>query len=137
MLQGEEQPQPRRGTALRHEEGQLATPARAEVLGEIGQRVQSFFPGNGVAALRAALRPIRVVEAEDRRLGKEVYMFTYNGEPHGLRRRANQKDYSVRLQQFFDHYLKGAPEPEWMTKGIPYLERDQEKEKLKAESGVY
>ncbi len=66
-----------------------------------------------------------------RRLGKEAYLFTYNGEPHGLRKRQNQKDYSMRLQQFFDHFLKGAPEPEWMVKGIPYLERDKEKEKYK------
>src|SRR5438045_3743284 len=27
-----------------------------------------------------------------RRLGKECYLFNYNGEPHGLRKRANQKD---------------------------------------------
>jgi dipeptidyl aminopeptidase/acylaminoacyl peptidase len=64
-----------------------------------------------------------------RRLGKEVYLFNYNGEPHGLRKRPNQKDYSIRMQQFFDHFLKGAPEPEWMQKGIPYLDRETEKEK--------
>jgi dipeptidyl aminopeptidase/acylaminoacyl peptidase len=58
-----------------------------------------------------------------RRLGKEVYMFTYNGEPHGLRRRPNQKDYTVRLQQYFDHYLKGAPAPDWMEHGIPYIDK--------------
>jgi dipeptidyl aminopeptidase/acylaminoacyl peptidase len=58
-----------------------------------------------------------------RRLGKEVYMFTYNGEPHGLRRRADQKDYAVRLQQFFDYYLKDAPKPDWMEHGIPYIEK--------------
>jgi dipeptidyl aminopeptidase/acylaminoacyl peptidase len=67
-----------------------------------------------------------------RRLGKEVYLFNYNGEPHHINRRPNQKDYTVRLQQFFDHFLKGAPEPDWMQKGIPYLERDQEKEKFNA-----
>jgi len=66
-----------------------------------------------------------------RRLGKEAYLFTYNGEPHGLRKRRNQKDYTMRLQQFFDHFLKGAPEPEWMVRGIPYLERDKEKAKYK------
>ena len=66
-----------------------------------------------------------------RRLGKEAYLFTYNGEPHGLRKRQNQKDYTMRLQQFFDHFLKGAPAPEWMVKGIPYLQRDKEKEKYK------
>jgi dienelactone hydrolase len=59
-----------------------------------------------------------------RRLGKEVYLFNYNGELHGLRRRVNQKDYTVRLQQFFDHHLKGAPMPEWMAKGIPYKPRE-------------
>jgi dipeptidyl aminopeptidase/acylaminoacyl peptidase len=59
-----------------------------------------------------------------RRLKKEVYMFTYNGEPHNLRRRVNQKDYSLRLQQFFDYYLKGAAKPDWMEHGIPYLEKD-------------
>ena len=60
-----------------------------------------------------------------RRLGKEVYFFVYNGEPHGLRRRPDQKDYTIRLQQYFDHFLKGAPAPEWMTKGVPYIERDK------------
>ena len=58
-----------------------------------------------------------------RRLEKEVYFFSYNGEPHGLRRRPNQKDYTVRLQQFFDYYLKGAPKPEWMQTGIPFIEK--------------
>jgi dipeptidyl aminopeptidase/acylaminoacyl peptidase len=58
-----------------------------------------------------------------RRLGREVYLFNYNGEPHGLRKRTNQKDYAVRLQQYFDHHLKGAPAPDWMVKGVPFLER--------------
>jgi dipeptidyl aminopeptidase/acylaminoacyl peptidase len=58
-----------------------------------------------------------------RRLNKEVYMFTYNGEPHNLRRRADQKDYALRMQQFFDYYLKGADEPDWMKNGIPYLDK--------------
>jgi len=66
-----------------------------------------------------------------RRLGKEVYMFSYNGEKHGLRKRINQKDYTRRLQEFFDHFLKGAPAPEWMEKGIPYLQREKEKEKYR------
>jgi len=66
-----------------------------------------------------------------RRLGKEVYMFSYNGEKHGLRRRINQKDYTRRLQEFFDHFLKGAPAPEWMEKGIPYIQREKEKEKYR------
>ncbi len=66
-----------------------------------------------------------------RRLNKEAYMFSYNGEKHGLRKRINQKDYTHRLQEFFDHFLKGAPEPEWMQKGIPYLQREKEKERYR------
>ena len=66
-----------------------------------------------------------------RRLNREVYMFSYNGEKHGLRKRINQKDYTRRLQEFFDHFLKGAPAPEWMQKGIPYLQREKEKEKYR------
>lgn len=66
-----------------------------------------------------------------RRLGKPAYMFNYNGEKHGLRKRINQKDYTRRLQEFFDHYLKGAPAAEWMEKGIPFLQREKEKEKYR------
>jgi dipeptidyl aminopeptidase/acylaminoacyl peptidase len=64
------------------------------------------------------------------RRGKEVYLFNYNGEFHGLRRRHNQKDFTVRMQQFFDHFLKGESKPEWMVKGIPFLEREEEKERF-------
>ena len=71
-----------------------------------------------------------------RRLGKEAYMFNYNGEKHGLRKRINQKDYTRRLQEFFDHFLKGVPAPEWMEKGIPYLQREKEKEKYRVTEDV-
>jgi dipeptidyl aminopeptidase/acylaminoacyl peptidase len=59
-----------------------------------------------------------------RRLGKECYLFNYNGEPHGLKKKVNQRDYTIRMQQFFDHHLKGAPVPEWMAKGIPARPRE-------------
>jgi hypothetical protein len=60
-----------------------------------------------------------------RRLGKEAYFFNYNGQPHGLTSRPDQKDYTIRMQQYFDHFLKGAPAPDWMEHGVPYLERDR------------
>ena len=44
-----------------------------------------------------------------RRLGKEAYMFNYNGEPHGLRNRDNMKHWTVHMDEFFDHYLLGKP----------------------------
>jgi dienelactone hydrolase len=58
-----------------------------------------------------------------RRLGKEAYMFVYNGEKHGLRQRHNQKHWTIHMDEYFDHYLQGAPRPEWMEKGVSYLER--------------
>ncbi len=61
-----------------------------------------------------------------RRLQKPVWMLQYNGEAHNLKERRNRKDITVRLQQFFDHYLKGDPMPEWMIKGIPITRKGQE-----------
>jgi dienelactone hydrolase len=58
-----------------------------------------------------------------RRLGKPVWMLNYNGEAHGLRRLVNRKDWAVRMQQFFDHYLMDAPAPVWMEEGVPAIEK--------------
>ena len=58
-----------------------------------------------------------------RRLGKEAYMFSFNGEKHGLRERDHQKYWTVHLDEFFDHFLLGKPRSAWMDKGVPYLER--------------
>lgn len=58
-----------------------------------------------------------------RRLQKPVWMLVYNNEGHNLMRRPNRKDLSVRLQQFFDHYLMGAPAPKWMTEGVPAVRK--------------
>jgi dienelactone hydrolase len=54
-----------------------------------------------------------------RRWGKQVILLSYPGEPHHLARKENQKDFQQRMKQFFDHYLKGAPAPKWMTDGVP------------------
>lgn len=61
-----------------------------------------------------------------RRLNKEVYLVNYNGDAHNPRKRANQKDVAMRMEQFFDHHLKGAPAPEWMQKGIPFLDKGRD-----------
>lgn len=60
-----------------------------------------------------------------RRLGKKVWMLQYNNEAHNLVERRNKKDLSIRLQQFFDHYLKGAPMPAWMKNGVPATRKGQ------------
>jgi dipeptidyl aminopeptidase/acylaminoacyl peptidase len=58
-----------------------------------------------------------------RRLGKPAWMLNYNGEGHGLKKPQNKRDWGIRMQQFFDHYLKDAPPPKWLTEGVPAIEK--------------
>ena len=58
-----------------------------------------------------------------RRLNKPVWMLNYNGEPHWPVKRENRMDFQIRMKQYFDAFLKGAPTPEWMTKGVPALHK--------------
>lgn len=53
-----------------------------------------------------------------KRAGKKAWLLQYNNASHHLTGE-NAKDYSIRMQQFFDHYLKDAPAPKWMVNGIP------------------
>jgi hypothetical protein len=32
------------------------------------------------------------------------------------------KDYTVRMREWFDHYLKDTALPDWMEKGVPLLQ---------------
>ena len=56
--------------------------------------------------------------------GKKAVLLAYLGEGHGLRGMANRKDLTIRYFEFFDHYLKGAPAPKWLTDGVPYLRKE-------------
>jgi dipeptidyl aminopeptidase/acylaminoacyl peptidase len=57
--------------------------------------------------------------------GKPAVMLAYPEEGHGLRGLANRRDLTTRYFQYFDHYLRGAPAPKWMTEGVPYLVKDK------------
>jgi dipeptidyl aminopeptidase/acylaminoacyl peptidase len=56
-----------------------------------------------------------------RRLQKDCIFLQYRGEPHHLRKYPNKLDYSIKMKEYFDHYLKGMPAPDWITKGVLYL----------------
>ena len=56
---------------------------------------------------------------------KKAVLLAYPGEGHGLRGMANRKDLTVRFFEFFDHYLKGAAAPKWLTDGVKYLDKDK------------
>jgi dipeptidyl aminopeptidase/acylaminoacyl peptidase len=58
-------------------------------------------------------------------LGKPIIWLSYPDEGHGLSKLQNRIDFQYRLRQFFDHHLKGAPAPEWMTDGISQLEKEE------------
>jgi dipeptidyl aminopeptidase/acylaminoacyl peptidase len=58
-------------------------------------------------------------------LHKPVIFLSYEGEGHGFTRYDNQYDVEVRMHQFFDHYLKGAPAVEWIANGVPFLKKQQ------------
>jgi len=60
-----------------------------------------------------------------RQLEKQVILLEYVGENHGLSRRVNQLDYASRMTEWFDHYLKDAPAPDWILKGVPRVELEQ------------
>jgi dienelactone hydrolase len=60
-----------------------------------------------------------------RRLDKPVVMLQYKGENHGLAKPANQKDYTVRMREFFDHHLMGKEAPAWLKEGVPHLKMDE------------
>jgi dipeptidyl aminopeptidase/acylaminoacyl peptidase len=55
---------------------------------------------------------------------KDATLLAYVNEGHGLRGLANRKDLTTRYMQFFDHYLKGAPAPDWLSKGVPFLVKE-------------
>ena len=55
---------------------------------------------------------------------KNAILLAYPNEGHSIRGLANRKDLTIRFFQFFDHYLKDAPAPKWMTEGVPFLEKE-------------
>ena len=52
-----------------------------------------------------------------------MILLSYPGEPHHLARKENQKDFQVRMKQFYDHYLKGSPAADWIANGVPFIKK--------------
>jgi dipeptidyl aminopeptidase/acylaminoacyl peptidase len=88
---------------------------------EVGNQDGTVFYHQGVELYNIA-----------RRARKEVVMIEYNAEDHGLSQYKDQKDYQHRILQWFGHYLKGEPAPDWITKGQSYLDRQEEVKRLGA-----
>jgi dipeptidyl aminopeptidase/acylaminoacyl peptidase len=61
-----------------------------------------------------------------RRLDKPVWLLNYNGDDHNLMKDANRMDLSIRMRQFFDHYLLGSEAPKWIKDGLPAISKGKE-----------
>jgi len=58
-----------------------------------------------------------------RRYDKDVIFLQYHGEPHHLQKFENKLDYAIRMKEYFDFYLRGEGEPEWIISGEKFQGR--------------
>lgn len=61
-----------------------------------------------------------------RQLGKDVILLEYIGENHGLQRPVNQKDYAIRMREWFDYQLKNTPPADWIVNGVPRIKLEEQ-----------
>lgn len=66
-----------------------------------------------------------------RRMEKPYIMLVYDGENHGLRKKENQLDYTLKINQFFKHFLLEEKAEDWIIEGKTYLKKKQEEAKQK------
>lgn len=60
-----------------------------------------------------------------RHLNKKTWLLLYNNASHILHNKSDIVDYTIRLTQFFDYYLKDKPAPLWMLPETPTGIRSQ------------
>lgn len=58
-------------------------------------------------------------------LEKPIIWLSYPDEGHGLAKLQNKVDFQFRLQDFYNHHLKGTPAPPWMTDGVPQVDKER------------
>ena len=59
-----------------------------------------------------------------------MVLLVYEGEDHGFRVEANQKDYHRRILEWFGHYLRGEPAADWITEGVALEDLEDEKTRV-------
>ena len=76
---------------------------KTPMLIEQGEEDVSVKPDQGFAMFYAL-----------RRLGKPAWLLNYRNEGHQVVKMENKRDFTLRLSEFFNHYLKDKPLPDWM-----------------------
>jgi dipeptidyl aminopeptidase/acylaminoacyl peptidase len=65
-----------------------------------------------------------------RRAGRPMVLLVYEDENHSFQQKANQLDYHRRILEWFGHYLKGEPAPQWITDGMPLDALEAERRRI-------
>ncbi len=71
-----------------------------------------------------------------RRLHKPVVLLDYPSQNHSLSKRVDMKDYTVRMMQFFNHFLKNGPMPDWYGTGVSALKMEAYLRKFRRNYGA-
>ncbi len=71
-----------------------------------------------------------------RELEKNVILLQYVGENHGLRVPKNMKDYTLRMEEYFDHYIRGLPAADWIEHGVPRIDMEKHLKARQAKAKV-
>ena len=66
-----------------------------------------------------------------RRMEKPIVMLVYADENHSVRKKENMLDYTLKINEWFDHYLLDKDAATWITDGIPYLDKMKKEEATK------
>ena len=66
---------------------------------------------------------------------QQQILLSYPGEGHSLSEYENQKAFQIRMRQFFDHHLKGAPAPGWMEEGRTFVQKERDRGMIDSGNG--
>jgi dipeptidyl aminopeptidase/acylaminoacyl peptidase len=114
-------------------------PAKLHTGGTLWEKPDEYVKNSSIFNLDKVTMPVLIMTGEKdgqvphnqsvelflglRELGKKSWMLSYEDGNHFVISKKDVDDYTIRCMQFFDHYLKGAPAPKWMTRGIPVSEK--------------
>lgn len=109
--------------------------SQCRIGGALTDRPQSYISNSPVLQLNNVTTPVLLMHNKEdglvpisqgiemftglRRLGKKAWLLQYANEGHQVISWLAAYDYTTRITQFFDYYLKNSLAPEWMSIGIP------------------
>jgi dipeptidyl aminopeptidase/acylaminoacyl peptidase len=103
--------------------------------GSLWEKPEAYIKNSAIFQIEKVTTPILLMHTKSddianvmefftglRRMGKKAWMLVYSEGNHGVWKK-EAEDLSVRMMQFFDHYLKDKPAPLWMLDGVSAKDR--------------